>query len=130
MSMSLGPLELALRSALRSAASHLDGGPLRRSLLSPRHPLAPAAVRVERSRSRAAGDRSEQTAVTLWFGQGPSLPGPGLSGPALRATMRVGAGILGAAAFAAASTMAARRAEERLAAGPQVRRLRPPAAAP
>ena len=38
---------------------------------SPRHPLVPAAVRVERSRVRnGQGDVGDQTALTLWFGEG------------------------------------------------------------
>ncbi len=77
-----------------------------------RHPLAPAAVRVERGRSHGNGMRAEQTAITVWFGQGPSLPGPG-GGDALRSAVRIGSGVIGAAALAAMTMIAARREEQR-----------------
>jgi hypothetical protein len=75
-------------------------------------PLSPAAVRVERTRSQGNGRRSSQSAVTVWFGQGPSLPAPGGS-ESLRSAMRIGTGVLGAAALAAMSVIAARREESR-----------------
>jgi hypothetical protein len=79
---------------------------------SPRHPLAPAALRVERAKSHGNGVRAEQTAITVWFGQGPSLPGPG-GGDALRSAVRIGSGVIGAAALAAMTVIAARREEQR-----------------
>jgi hypothetical protein len=72
-----------------------------------RHPLAPAAVRVERTRAREA----EQTAVTVWFQEGPALPwfdAGGAPDRHSRRVWRVGAGLLGLAALAAASTAASR----------------------
>ncbi|PZR77918.1 MAG: hypothetical protein DLM65_14550 [Candidatus Aeolococcus gillhamiae] len=76
-----------------------------------RHPLAPAAVRVERARARGNGTRTDQTAITVWFGQGPSLPGAGSD--VMRSAMRIGTGVLGAAALAAMTAIAARREEQR-----------------
>jgi hypothetical protein len=76
----------------------------------PRHPLAPAAVRVERTRSRGRrGREAEQVAVTMWFGEGPALPAVG--GRFGSGAARVGVGVAGAAALAAASTLVARLAE-------------------
>jgi len=77
--------------------------------LVPRHPMAPAAVRIERTRSRRRRSQAEQVAVTVWFGEGPSLPAPG--GRLGRGAMRLGAGVASAAAVAAASTLVARMAE-------------------
>ncbi|MHB8718572.1 MAG: hypothetical protein ACYDAC_06740 [Candidatus Dormibacteria bacterium] len=74
-------------------------------------PGMPAAVRIERARSTGGGGSSEQTAVTLWFGQGPSLPSPG--GPTVRSAARIGAGVVGAVALAALTAVAARREEQR-----------------
>ncbi len=77
---------------------------------STRHPMAPAAVRVERTRSRGRrGAEAEQVAVTMWFGEGPSLPAPG--GRFGRGAVRVGAGVASAAALAAATTLVARLGE-------------------
>ena len=78
----------------------------------PRHLLAPAALRVERAKSHGNGTRAEQTAITVWFGQGPALPGPG-GGDALRSAVRIGGGVIGAAARAAMTVIAARREEQR-----------------
>ena len=50
--------------------------------------------------------------MTVWFGQGPSLPGPG-GGDALRSAVRIGGSVLGAAALAAMTVIAARREEQR-----------------
>jgi hypothetical protein len=77
-----------------------------------RGPLTPAAVRVERARWRRGEERADQTAVTVWFGEGPSLPAPGGSN-ALRGAIRLGSGVLGAAALAALTAIAARREESR-----------------
>jgi len=76
---------------------------------SSRHPMAPAAVRVERSRVRRRHEEGEQLAVTMWFGEGPALPAPG--GGFGRGAVRVGAGVLSAAVLAAATTYATRLAE-------------------
>jgi hypothetical protein len=74
-----------------------------------RHPMAPAAVRVERTRVRKRNSDAEQVAVTMWFGEGPALPAAG--GRLGRGAVRVGAGVLSAAAVAAATTLASRLAE-------------------
>lgn len=103
--------------------------PLARAVLGgvpgERHPMAPAAVRIERSRARRHGETAEQTAVTVWFGEGPQLPGPGSGGRSpWRALAGVGATLAGAAALAAATTLAAERDERRrLAAAKPVRAI-------
>jgi hypothetical protein len=76
---------------------------------SSRHPMAPAAVRIERSRVRRRHEDAEQVAVTMWFGEGPALPSAG--GRLGRGAVRVGAGVLSAAAVAAATTLVSRLAE-------------------
>jgi hypothetical protein len=96
-------------SAAAAALRRLEGSPSGRAQ---RHPLTPAAVRVERARSHRHGERSDQTAVTVWFGEGPALPGPG-GGDALRSAMRISSGVVGAAALAALTAIAARREEAR-----------------
>lgn len=58
------------------------------------------------------GERAQQTAVTVWFGAGPSLPGPG-GGDTLRSAVRIGTSVLGAAALAAMTVIAARKEEAR-----------------
>jgi hypothetical protein len=95
-----------IRAATQAAMRRLD------SAGGERHPLAPAAVRVERARSRGNGARADQTAVTVWFGQGPALPVPGGS-EAIRSAVRIGGSMLGAAALAAMTVIAARREEAR-----------------
>jgi hypothetical protein len=114
-----GPLARAAVAAARHSTVRTAAGAALRRLQTPpaapppeRHPLTPAALRFERARSDRRGDRAEQTAVTVWFGQGPSLPGPG-GGDALRGAMRLGTGLLGAAALAAMTVIAARREEAR-----------------
>ncbi len=99
----------ALRSAATAALRRLDGALSGRA---DRHPLTPAAVRVERARSHRHGERTEQTAVTVWFGEGPALPGAG-SGDAMRSAMRISGSLVGAAALAALTAIAARREEAR-----------------
>jgi hypothetical protein len=99
-----GTVRAATDAALRRLGSASRDGE--------RHPLAPAAVRVERARSRRNGERADQTAVTVWFGQGPSLPVPG-GGDAMRSAVRIGTGVLGAVALAAMTAIAARREEAR-----------------
>jgi len=74
-----------------------------------RHPMAPAAVRIERTRSRLRRGDAEQLAVTVWFGEGPALPAPGAR--MSRGVVRVGAGVASAAAVAAASTLVSRLAD-------------------
>lgn len=75
-----------------------------------RHPMAPAAVRVERSRSRGRrGEEADQVAVTMWFGEGPALPSPG--GRLGRGAVRIGAGVVSAATVAAVGALAARLSE-------------------
>ncbi len=78
-----------------------------------RHPLAPAAVRVERTRARRGAETADQTAITVWLGEGPSLPTPALSRSPWRAAAGLGITLMGAAAVAAASTLAAQREQER-----------------
>jgi hypothetical protein len=71
--------------------------------------MAPAAVRVERTRSRGRRGEADQVAVTMWFGEGPALPGPG--GRFGRGAVRVGAGVASAAAVAAVTTLVSRLGE-------------------
>lgn len=99
-----------LRGAATSALRHLERPSP--SVTPARHPLTPAALRFERSRSVRHGERTDQTAVTVWFGEGPSLPGAAAGGM-LRSAMRMGTGVLGAAALAAMSVIAARKEENR-----------------
>ncbi len=98
-----------MRSAAAAALRRLDAAP---SPAAERHPLTPAAVRIERARSQRHGERADQTAVTVWFGQGPSLPVPG-GADAVRSAMRISTAVLGAAALAAMTVIAARREEGR-----------------
>ena len=81
--------------------------------------LHPAAIRIERSRSQTGPDNGSQTAVTMWFGEGPALPGVGHGNQALRGVMKVGVGVLGAAALAALTAVAAQREARLEAARPQ-----------
>jgi hypothetical protein len=103
----------------RALARALSGGagPVERlpaellGLPASRHPLAPAALRVERTRALGA-ETADQVAVTVWFGEGPSLPPiVAARGGGGRTALRVGASLLGAAAVAALTTAAARLAE-------------------
>jgi hypothetical protein len=89
----------------------------------PRHPLAPAAVRVERSRAQGDGERSEQTALTVWFGTGPALPGPSPGARAGSLALRAAAGLLAAAALGAMGVIASQREAQRLEGPATVRRL-------
>jgi hypothetical protein len=83
--------------------------------LSPRqrHHLAPAALRVERTKARGGSGVTEQTAVTLWFGEGPELPVLGRDNSPWKTAAGLGVTLAGVAAMAAVSTLAAQR-EERL----------------
>lgn len=115
-----GPLARAVGAAARrgsiGAAADAALRQLNRQTLAGtgagRHPFGPAALRVERARSRGNGHTAEQTAVTVWFGQGPSLPGPA-SGDAMRSAVRIGSSVLGAVALAALTAIATRREQER-----------------
>jgi hypothetical protein len=114
-----GPLARAAAGAARNSTLRSVATAALRRLDVPfatgggqRHALAPAALRVERARSRGNGTHADQTAVTVWFGQGPSLPGAG-GGDTLRSAVRIGTGVLGAAALAAMTVIAARREERR-----------------
>jgi hypothetical protein len=78
-----------------------------------RHPLTPAAVRVERARARNRRGVAEQMAVTVWFGEGPALPAPSPGGDMARVMLRLGAGVLTALALAAATGTVARLASSR-----------------
>lgn len=115
-------LDPARRRALVEAIARLEQGVVPVASAG-RHPMAPAAVRVERSRSRRRRGDSEQVAVTMWFGEGPALPAAG--GGFGRGAVRVGAGVLSAAALAAATTLAARLVER-----PSVPRVAAPVDAP
>lgn len=95
---------LARLEGERGAAALLGGAPVR-------HPMAPAAVRIERTRSRGLRGEAEQMAVTMWFGDGPSLPAPGGGRFPRGAAARIGAGVVSAAAVAAASALVARMNE-------------------
>jgi hypothetical protein len=106
---------MASLDQLRAAGSPLVRAVIRSAGLtgSERHPLTPAAVRVERTRARRGGETADQTAVTVWLGEGPSLPVPGLARSPWRTAAGVGMTLLGAAALAAASTLAAQREQQR-----------------
>jgi hypothetical protein len=94
----------------RAVAAALARFEQERSLGPVRHPMAPAAVRVERSRSRGRrGEEADQVAVTMWFGEGPALPSPG--GRLGRGAVRIGAGVVSAATVAAVGALAARMSE-------------------
>ena len=85
--------------------------------------LLPAAVRVERTKAAGRrGERSEQTALTLWFGDGPSLPS---AAGAVRGRLVAGTAIAlaGAAALGAATYLANQREAQRLPARVDVPRL-------
>ncbi|MBV8194861.1 MAG: hypothetical protein JOY80_04975 [Candidatus Dormibacteraeota bacterium] len=74
-----------------------------------RHPLAPSAVRVERSSAHGDRGQSHQTALTVWFGQGPSLPIPGGGGPSMRTVVGAVAGFAGVVALGALGVIASQR---------------------
>ena len=96
---------------------------LRAVLDDPRHPLTPAAIRVERSSARTHRGQSRQTALTVWFTEGPALPGPA-SGLSVRTVAGV-AGLVGVVALGALGVMAAQR-EPRLVGEEEPRRLLQP----
>jgi hypothetical protein len=95
---------IASSAALRAAPALLD----QRRWKGPR----PAAVRIERSRVHSDGAVvADQTALTLWFGEGPSLPGVTSGGrnQATRVAVRTLVGFAAAMALGAAGAMVARQ---------------------
>jgi hypothetical protein len=103
---------IANSGALRAAPALLE----QRRWRGPR----PAAVRIERSRVRADGEVvADQSALTLWFGDGPDLPavsGRGRS-QASRVAVRTLVGFVAALALGAAGALVARQEAARLEGG-------------
>jgi hypothetical protein len=98
---------IARNGALRAAPGLLDQSRWR----GPR----PAAVRIERSRVHGDdGVVADQTALTLWFGEGPSLSGVSVRGRATRVAVRTLAGVVATVAIGAASAFVARQEASRL----------------
>jgi hypothetical protein len=100
---------IASSAALRAAPALLD----QRRWKGPR----PAAVRIERSRVHADGGVvADQTALTLWFGNAPDLPGVTGRGrnQATRVAVRTLVGFAAAMALGAAGAMVARQEAARL----------------
>ncbi|MFN2582688.1 MAG: hypothetical protein ABR498_08120 [Candidatus Dormibacteria bacterium] len=87
-----------------------------------KHPLTPAALRVERSSARGERGSAHQTALTVWFGQGPQLPVPG-NGTPVRTVVGAVAGIAGAVALGALGFIASQREARHLVARAKVPRL-------
>jgi hypothetical protein len=78
----------------------------------------PAAVRIERSRVHGDdGVIAEQTAMTMWFGEGPGLSGISVRGKATRVAVRTLAGVAAAVALGAASALVARQEASRVSSG-------------
>jgi hypothetical protein len=80
----------------------------------------PAAVRIERSRVHTDGEVvADQTALTLWFGEGPDLPGVTGRGrnQAARMAVRTLVGFVAAMALGAAGAVVARQEAARLEGG-------------
>ena len=103
---------IATSGALRAAPGVLDT----RRWRGPR----PAAVRIERSHVRSEGDVvADQTALTLWFGDGPDLPGIATRGwnQATRVAVRTLVGFGAAVAIGAAGAIVARQEASRLEGG-------------
>jgi hypothetical protein len=104
---------IASSGALRAAPALLDQSRWR----GPR----PAAVRIERSRIHADGGViADQTALTMWFGEGPGLSGISVRGRATRVAARTLAGVAAAVALGAASAFVARQEANRLGSGARV----------
>jgi hypothetical protein len=100
---------IARSGAMRAAPALLDQGRRRSS--------RPAAVRIERSRVRGEGEVvADQTALTVWFGEGPDLPGVSGRGrnQATRLVVRTLVGFVAAIALGAAGAMVARQEASRL----------------
>ena len=105
---------IASSGALRAAPGLLDQSRWR----GPR----PAAVRIERSRVHGDGGLvADQTALTMWFGEGPGLSGISVRGRATRVAVRTLAGVAATVAIGAASAFVARQEASRL--GPEAPRL-------
>ena len=96
---------------------------LRTVLDDRRHPLTPAAIRVERTTAKFEGGTSRQSALTVWFTEGPALPGPASGGPSARTVAGAVAGIVGVVALGALGVMAAQQ-QPRLVDGSRTQRPR------
>ena len=86
------------------------------SVLGRRHPLSPAAIRVERSHVRDDHGRGDQTALTVWFGEAPALPGPAVSpvsGLSARTVLGAALGLTGMVALGALGVIANQRETRR-----------------
>jgi hypothetical protein len=106
---------IATSGALRAAPGLLDS----RRWRGPR----PAAMRIERSHVRSGGEVvADQTALTLWFGEGPGLPGVTTRGrnQATRTAVRTLVGFAAAMAIGAAGAIVARQEASRLEGGTQL----------
>lgn len=105
---------IARSGALRAAPALLDQSRWRGA--------RPAAVRIERSRIHSEdGVIADQTALTMWFGEGPGLSGISVRGRATRVAARTLAGVAAAVALGAASAFVARQEANRV--GPARRLL-------
>jgi len=97
------------------------------TILGRRHPLSPAAIRVERSRVRDERGSGDQTALTVWFGDPPQLPGPAApamnGGLSVRTLLGGALGIAGMVALGALGVIANQRETQRLAEPRTVPRL-------
>ena len=72
-------------------------------------------MRIERSRVHGDGGViAEQTALTMWFGEGPGLSGISVRGRATRVAARTLAGVAAAMALGAASAFVARQEANRV----------------
>jgi hypothetical protein len=101
---------IASSGVLRAAPGLLD----QRRWRGPR----PAAVRIERSRVHGDGGVvADQTALTMWFGEGPGLSGISVRGRATRVAVRTLAGVAAAVAIGAATAFVQRQEATRLGAG-------------
>jgi hypothetical protein len=104
-----------VRAIARSGALRAAPGLLEQS---GRRGPRPAAVRIERSRIHADGNVvADQTALTLWFGEGPGISGVSVRGRATRVAARTLAGVAAAVALGAASAFVARQEANRLSSG-------------
>ncbi len=63
---------------------------------------------------------ADQTALTMWFGEGPGLSGISVRGRATRVAVRTLAGVAAAVAIGAASAIVARQEAARLSPRPRV----------
>jgi hypothetical protein len=92
-----------------------------------RHPLAPAALRVERSTARTDRGIANQTALTVWFGEGPPLPSVVNGGTSMRTVVGTVAGLAGVVALGALGFIASQRDVRRLPEASPLPLLQPPA---